>query len=187
MPLPEPQARRLLDIARASILYGLQRDEPLPIDTEREAPDLLEIRATFVTLHLRGQLRGCIGTIEAHRSLAEDVAANAYAAAFEDPRFSRVTPAEADQLTLHISILTPPVPLPCRNEKDLLGKLRPGRDGLILQESPRRATFLPSVWEEVPDPLHFLGHLKRKAGLPADYWSKTLRFWRYEAESIPQA
>ena len=184
MPFPETSAHRLLEIARASIAHGLQHGSPLPVDVEVEAPDLREQRATFVTLHLQGRLRGCIGTLEAYRSLAEDVAAHAFAAAFEDPRFSPVTRDEADALTLHISVLTPPEPLPCRSEEDLLSQLRPGRDGLILQEGRQRATFLPAVWDELPEPRRFLAHLKRKADLGADYWSPSMKFWRYEAESI---
>ncbi len=184
MSLAEASAQRLLAIARASIEYGLQHDAPLPVDPAREPVELGAERAAFVTLHLRGQLRGCIGSLEAHRPLAEEVAGQAFAAAFEDPRFPPVTPDEAGQLAIHISILTLPEPLPCRDESDLLNQLRPGRDGLILQEGHRRATFLPSVWDDLPEPRQFLGHLKRKAGYHPDYWSETLRFWRYEAESV---
>lgn len=187
MPLPEPSARRLLDVARHSIAHGLQHHEAWSPDPLAEPADLRHPRATFVTLHRRGRLRGCIGTLEAHQSLVEDVAANAYAAAFEDPRFPAVTLDEVDDLDLHISVLTPPAPFPCRDEADLLARLQPGRDGLILRDGARRATFLPAVWADLPDPKEFLAHLKRKAGLPVDYWSATLRFWRYEAESIPQA
>jgi AmmeMemoRadiSam system protein A len=184
MPLPESSARRLLDVARHSIAYGLQHHEAWTPDPLAEPDDLRHPRATFVTLHLHGRLRGCIGTLEAHQSLVEDVAANAYAAAFEDPRFPSVTMDEVDALQVHISVLTPPVPFPCRDEADLLACLQPGRDGLILRDGSHRATFLPAVWADLPDPKQFLAHLKRKAGLPANYWSDTLRFWRYAAESI---
>lgn len=187
MPLPEASARRLLDIARASIERGLRDGSPLAVDLATEPAQLREPRAAFVTLHLRGQLRGCIGSIEAYRPLAEDVAGNAYAAAFEDPRFPPVTEAEAGLLDLHISVLTPPQPMTVRDEADLLAQLRPGHDGLILQEGHRRATFLPAVWEDLPDARQFVGYLKRKAGLSLDHWSSSLRFWRYEAESIPAA
>lgn len=186
MPLPESSARRLLDVARRSIAYGLQHHEAWSPDPQSEPADLRPARATFVTLHRDGRLRGCIGTLEAHQSLVEDVAANAYAAAFEDPRFPAVAAEEVDELELHLSVLTQPVPFPCRDEADLLARLQPGRDGLILRDGVRRATFLPAVWHDLPDPKQFLDHLKRKAGLPADYWSDTIRFWRYEAESIPE-
>ena len=184
MPLPQPLAKRLLEIARTSIVHGLENGAPFPVVLEDEAPTLQETRATFVTLELKGKLRGCIGTLEARNPLAEDVSEHAFAAAFEDPRFSPVAAGEAGQLDIHISILSPPEPLPCTDEADLLAKLRPGRDGLILQEGRRRATFLPAVWEDLPDPRQFLAHLKLKAGLGKDYWSKTLHFWRYEAESV---
>jgi AmmeMemoRadiSam system protein A len=184
MPLPDTSARRLLEVARRSIAHGLVHHEAWLPKPDAEPSDLRHPRATFVTLHLRGRLRGCIGTLDAHQSLVEDVAANAYAAAFEDPRFPAVTMEEVDALELHISVLTPPVPFPCRDEADLLAQLKPGRDGLILRDGTHRATFLPAVWDDLPDPQQFLTHLKRKAGLPADYWSGTIRFWRYEAESV---
>ena len=177
-------ARRLLKIAHASIAHGLENGAPLPVVLEDESPALQETRATFVTLEIKGKLRGCIGTLEARNPLAEDVSEHAFAAAFEDPRFSPVAAGEAGQLDIHISILSPPEPLPCTDEADLLAKLRPGRDGLILQEGRRRATFLPAVWEDLPDPHQFLAHLKLKAGLPADHWSPTLRFARYQAELV---
>ncbi len=184
MSLADASAERLLVIARASIEHGVKHGSPLPVDPAQEPPELGAERAAFVTLHLHGKLRGCIGSLEAHRPLAEEVAGQAFAAAFEDPRFSPVTPDEAGQLAIHISILTPPEPLPCRDESDLLNQLRPGRDGVILQEGHRRATFLPSVWDDLPEPRQFLEHLKRKAGLPDHYWQATLKFWRYEAESV---
>ena len=187
MPFAEPEQKRLLEVAKLSIRHGLRHRAAWEPDTQAEPTALREPCATFVTLHLRGQLRGCIGTLEAHRPLVEDVAANAYSAAFEDPRFSPVTAGEADQLDLHISILTPPEPMAVRSEEDLLEQLRPGRDGLILREGYHRATFLPAVWADLPDPRAFLSHLKRKAGLPADYWSPTLDVWRYRAESVEEA
>lgn len=184
MPLPEPEARRLLEVARQSIRHGLQHQEAWTPDLSAEPLALRMPRATFVTLKRHGQLRGCIGTLDAHQPLVEDVAEHAYEAAFEDPRFPPLAGPEIDDLEIHISILTSPEPLPVQDEADLLARLRPGRDGLILREGAHRATFLPAVWEELPDPSAFLAHLKRKAGLRMDYWSPTLRFWRYEAESV---
>jgi AmmeMemoRadiSam system protein A len=148
-----------------------------------EIPDtLMEKRATFVTLTIGGRLRGCIGMLEACRPLAEDVAANACAAAFEDPRFPPLTKKEFEKLEIHISVLSPPEELAFSSEADVLNQIRPGIDGLILQEGFRRGTFLPSVWEELPTKELFWAHLKLKAGLPANYWSKTLRVFRYTTE-----
>ncbi len=179
----------LLHVARQSIAYGLEYRRPLPVDVQDYAPALRPMRATFVTLHRGMELRGCIGTLEAIHPLVVDVAHHAYSAAFEDPRFPPLTPPELDErLHIHISILSPAESLPCRSEEDLLEKLRPGLDGLILEDSAGlarpRATFLPSVWETLPDRREFLRHLKRKAGLRDDYWSDTLRFCRYTAESL---
>lgn len=152
---------------------------------EKLPAELMEKRATFVTLTIGGHLRGCIGMLEACRPLAEDVAANARAAAFEDPRFEPLTKKEFEKLEIHISVLSPPGELTFLSEEDVLSQIRPGIDGLILQEGFRRGTFLPSVWEELPSKELFWAHLKRKAGLPADYWSDTLRVFRYTTEYFP--
>ena len=148
-------------------------------------PELMDERATFVTLTISGHLRGCIGMLEACRPLAEDVAANACAAAFEDPRFDPLTKKEFEKIEIHISVLSPPEELTFSSEEDVLSQIRPGIDGLILQEGFRRGTFLPSVWEELPEKELFWAHLKRKAGLPTDYWSATLRVFRYTTEYFP--
>jgi AmmeMemoRadiSam system protein A len=184
MPLPDASARRLLEIARASIRHGLQHGRPLQVEVSQETADLQAVRATFVTLQRSGLLRGCIGTLEPRAPLAQDVADHAYAAAFEDSRFTPLQARELESLEVHVSILTPAVPLPCRDEADLLRQLRPGVDGLILQDGRRRATFLPSVWEDLPAPAEFLAHLKRKAGFDSDHWSPRLQFWRYETEYV---
>lgn len=174
----------LLDIARRSIRHGLDQGTPLPVRAEDFEAPLRALRASFVTLNRDGMLRGCIGQLEARLPLIEDVAENAFAAAFRDPRFPSLGEAEFDDLELHISILTPAEPLPCDSEADLLQRMRPHRDGLILADGLRRGTFLPSVWEQLPEPREFLRHLKRKAGLPDDYWSSSLEVYRYETESF---
>ncbi len=180
-----PEERRiLLDVAAASIRHGLETGRPLSIRLEEYPESLREPGAAFVTLNLDGQLRGCIGSLEARRPLVEDVAENAFAAAFRDPRFPPLRPEEYPRLEYHISILSPPEPMTVTSEADLLQQLRPGVDGLVLIEGARRATFLPSVWEQLPDPRQFLAHLKMKAGLPADYWSDSLRFERYTVEEF---
>lgn len=176
--------RTLLEMARWSIRTGLESGASIVPD-ESPYPSLLrESRASFVTLRIDGALRGCMGTLEAVRPLVEDVAHNAYTAAFRDPRFQPLTRGEYDRLDVQISVLSPPVPFPVESEPDLLARVRPGVDGLILIEGNRRGTLLPSVWESLPEPAAFVGTLKRKAGLPEDYWSDTLRLYRYTAESF---
>ena len=182
--LPRSGQLLLLDLARASIRHGLQAGRPLTVVLEGLASELVVPRASFVTLTRGGRLRGCIGTLEAWRPLVVDVAENAFAAAFRDPRFPPVRTDEVDDLAIHLSLLTPAVPMTFSSEADLLAQLQPGVDGLILSEGSCRGTFLPSVWSELPTPQLFLTQLKRKAGLPADYWSPGVRIWRYSTELI---
>lgn len=145
-------------------------------------PELQEERATFVRLATGGHLRGCIGMLDACRPLAEDVAENARAAAFDDPRFEPLSKEEFENPEIRISVLSPPEKMEFISEADLLAQIRPGVDGLILREGGQRGTFLPSVWEELPDKELFLMHLKMKAGLPSTYWSYSLRIFRYTTE-----
>lgn len=181
-----PYRDTLVATARRSIRCGLEQGCALePLLEEVPAP-LIELGACFVTLHLDRQLRGCIGSLEAARPLIEDVAFNAHAAAFRDPRFPALRAFEFEHLQLDISVLTPAVSLAFTSEADLLEKLRVGVDGLILELGERRGTFLPSVWEALPDPVQFLRELKRKAGLPADFWRDDLKVWRYTTESIAE-
>ena len=182
--LDEEARRRLLAVAWESIHHGLTRGAPLAPDPA-EFPDALRAhRAAFVTLHHFHTLRGCIGHLEPCAPLVVDVADNAFAAAFSDPRFSRLEPWELDDLTLDISVLSLPEPMSFRDEQDLLRQLRPGVDGLILSDGRARGTFLPSVWGSLPEPRDFLTQLKGKAGLPGGYWSSTLRVSRYHTESF---
>lgn len=183
-PLNADECRTLLTVASDSITSGLSSGQPLAVDAVRYSPALQAIRATFVTLKLNGQLRGCIGTLEASRPLIVDVAQNAFAAAFRDPRFSPVAFGENVLLRTHISILSPPEAMSFASEEDLLSQIRPGIDGLILEDGPRRGTFLPAVWESLPDTATFWAHLKRKANLPEDHWSKSLKVSRYTATSV---
>lgn len=182
--LPRPEQILLLDLARASIYHGLQKGRPLAVALEGLAAELIVPRASFVTLEKGGKLRGCIGSLEAWRPLAVDVAENAFAAAFRDPRFPPLRADEAEKLAIHLSLLTPPVAMLFSSEADLLAQLQPGVDGLILLEGPYRGTFLPSVWAELPTPQLFLTQLKRKAGLPVDYWSSGVRILRYTTEMV---
>lgn len=172
----------LRKLARDAIKYGLVYQAIMPVELETMPKSVNQPGACFVTLFLKGGLRGCIGSIEAHRPLAQDVASNAYAAAFRDHRFAPVDEAIVDDLSLHIAVLTTPEPLSCRSEQELIARLRPGRDGLILEDDTHRATFLPAVWESLPNPERFVAELKRKAGLSSDYWSAELRCYRYRTE-----
>lgn len=182
----ESQQNTLLQLARDSIAHGLETGEPLKVNVHDYPSELTVDRATFVTLERQGQLRGCIGMLEAVRPLVEDVAENAFAAAFRDPRFPPLADDELADLDLHISILSPAESMHFESEQDLIEQIRPGIDGLILQDGHRRGTFLPSVWEQLPDARQFLRHLKQKAGLPADYWSDTLKIFRYTTEMFPK-
>lgn len=184
MSLNKESRQRLLGLAKNSIQHGLQTGRPIKINLDDYPKELTERRATFVTLEINHQLRGCIGMLEAVRPLAEDIAENAFSAAFKDPRFPPLDARELDNLDIHLSILTPAEPVSFSSEQDLLSQLQPGIDGLILEEGRRRGTFLPSVWESLPEPEQFLRHLKQKAGLSPDYWSKNIRIYRYHAEII---
>ena len=182
MSLNESQKNTLIQLAKNSITHGLKTGNPLTVTLQDYPPELTVDRACFVTLERQGQLRGCIGMLEAVRSLAEDVAENAFAAAFRDPRFPPLAEDELADLELHISILSPAEAMSFTSEQDLIAQIQPGIDGLILQDGYRRGTFLPSVWEQLPDARQFLRHLKQKAGLPPDYWSDTLKVSRYTTE-----
>ena len=182
MSLNKDQQTQLLQLTQASIQHGLQTGKPLKVNLQNYSAELTQPSATFVTLERHAQLRGCIGMLEPVRPLVEDIAANAFAAAFRDPRFPPLTSAEFADLELHISILSPAQPMRFESEDDLIWQLRPGIDGLILHDGFRRGTFLPSVWAQLPDPSQFLRHLKQKAGLPAEYWSETLQVERYTTQ-----
>ena len=182
--IPPEDRQTLLQIARSSIRHGLEKGQSLVIKAADYPARLQEDRATFVTLTINDMLRGCIGTLEANRPLVQDVAGNAYAAAFCDPRFPPLAEHEYDKLSIHISVLSPTEPINFNSEEALLKMIRPGIDGLVLQEGRFRGTFLPSVWEQLPDRRDFLRHLKLKAGLRPDYWSDTIEIQRYTTEII---
>jgi len=182
------ERQTLLEIAFASIRHGLSTRHPLSVASDDYNAALQTPRATFVTLHLEGRLRGCIGSLEPRHPLVVDVAENAFAAAFRDPRFLDLSAAELTALECHISVLGTPVMMAFDSETDLIAQLRAGVDGLVLEEvGGYRGTFLPSVWDQLPAPRDFFSQLKRKAGLPEDYWSKTLRVLRYETTGFHTA
>jgi hypothetical protein len=142
----------------------------------------MELGATFVTLRLGGELQGCIGSIAAVRPLIEDLRHNTLAAASQDPRFPPLDPAELDEVELEVTLLSPPRAMDFTDEADALAQLRPGVDGVVLRWGSRRSTFLPQVWEMLPSPEVFLAQLKKKAGLPEDFWHPDLGLERYTAE-----
>ncbi|HEY9051535.1 MAG TPA: AmmeMemoRadiSam system protein A [Gammaproteobacteria bacterium] len=175
----------LLDIARESINYGLKHGKPIPVTAADYSNTLQQDAATFVTLNLNNQLRGCIGTLEAYQPLIKDVADHAFAAAFHDSRFPPLTAAESIHLDIHISILTPSTPMSFISEEDLIRQIQPGVDGLILEDGFHKGTFLPSVWEGLSTAKEFLQHLKLKAGLGKNYWSENIKVSRYRTVSVP--
>jgi AmmeMemoRadiSam system protein A len=176
------RGRVLTRLARASIARALGE----PVD-EPPRPDWLKAPgAVFVTLTRNGELRGCIGSLQARRSLEEDVVENARMAAFGDPRFAPLTVEELDDTRIEVSVLSPPEPIAFSDEADALDKLRPGIDGVILEYGHHRATFLPQVWQQLPEPRRFLAQLKRKAGLPADFWDEGVRLYRYTVEKYEE-
>jgi AmmeMemoRadiSam system protein A len=180
-----PQQRAtLMGVARQSIEHGLAYGQALVVTPSEYHRDLKVVRASFVTLQIQGRLRGCIGHLEAVQPLIVDVAENAFAAAFRDPRFPPLQRDEWADVDIHLSLLTRPEPMRFDDESDLIAQIRPGEDGLILQDGPNRGTFLPSVWESLPDPVQFLTHLKYKAGLAANHWSDRVEVYRYRTESF---
>jgi len=165
----------LLKLARSEIASKLGQAAAKPV----KAAWLQEPGASFVTLTRQGELRGCIGTLEAHRPLGVDVRENAVAAAFRDPRFMPLTRAEFDDIRVEVSLLSPTEPLLVASEAEALARLRPNIDGVVFEYGHYRSTFLPQVWEQLPDPAEFLAHLKRKAGLSMDFWAEQVRLSRY--------
>ena len=182
MHSPDPQetlGTALLRLARGSIEHGLVHGEPLPVRFDGLPDVMADPAATFTTLRLDGKLRGCVGNLESIRPLAKDVAYTAFRAAFRDPRFEPVVEHEIGEIRVEVSILSPMKPFPVSDEADLLEKLEPGKDGLVISLGARRATFLPKVWDQLPRPAAFLAALKTKCGLEKDFWSESLEFHRY--------
>ena len=171
--------RIVLQIARGAIEQAVAGAACTPL---ADLPWLHTNGCSFVTLRRYGDLRGCIGSLEPFRPLGEDIAENAVAAALHDRRFSPVEAYELKTIEVEVSLLTPSEPLACEDEYDAMRKLRPGIDGVVIEYGQRRATFLPQVWENLPDVPIFLRELKRKAGLPADFWHPDLRLRRYGVE-----
>lgn len=172
----DPLGTALLIRARNAIATELG----LPTEPEPDAEGLNAEGAVFVTLTRQGELRGCIGSLEAWRPLDADVRSNARAAAFSDPRFPPLSEEELPTTRVEVSLLTPATPIHFSDEEDAVRQLRPGLDGVILECGGNRGTFLPQVWDNLPERHLFLNHLKRKAGLPANYWVPGIKLSRYE-------
>lgn len=168
--LTPDEKQTLLRLARQALENGVRGESLPPIDKSCLTPALRAEGATFVTLTARGNLRGCIGALESYQPLAEDVREHAVAAALEDYRFPTVQESELEEIKIEVSRLTAPLPLEYTDANDLLAKLHPGTDGVILRDGFRRATFLPQVWEKIPDPVGFLENLCCKMGAAPDAW-----------------
>lgn len=169
------KGRILLPIARASISSALGRVQ----HADESAPWLQEHGACFVTLTQNSELRGCIGTLVAHRPLLQDVKVNAHAAAFRDPRFGPLDVAELGKTKVEISLLSAMNPLQFSGERDALKQLKPGIHGVVFEYDHFRSTFLPQVWEQLPNVVEFMSHLKYKAGLSPDFWAEDVKLSLY--------
>ncbi len=183
--LTDDEKRTLLELAREALRKGVAGQALHAVEADKLTPALQEMGASFVTLTIGGQLRGCIGALEPYQPLAEDVREHAVAAALEDPRFPPVSRGELDDIEIEISRLTLPKPLEYADAEDLLNKLHPHADGVILRDGFRRATFLPQVWEKIPDKAEFLDNLCYKMGEAPDTWRrKHLEVLTYEVEEF---
>ena len=171
------KARILLQVARAAIAESLGLSVA---EKQLEDEDWLQKKgACFITLMQQGQLRGCIGTLEAHRALLDDVVANARAAAFKDTRFSPLASEEFSLTQIELSLLSPMQQMSFTSEQEALSQLQPGVDGVVFQYGYQRSTFLPQVWEQLPDAKNFMEHLIDKAGLATDFWADDVKLYRY--------
>ena len=180
---PADAGKTLLSIARAAISTALEH----PPTTAEDALWLQQPGASFVTLTQHGQLRGCIGSLQAYRALLIDVKSNAVAAALHDPRFAPLTLTELAQTGIEVSLLSPMQTLRFDSESNALAQLRAGIDGVVIEFERYRSTFLPQVWEQLPSVRDFMAHLKSKAGLPPDFWDPALRLQRYTVSKYKEA
>ena len=183
--LTDKEKQTLLYIARVSIESAVKRASQPSLENNAFTPALCENGASFVTLTINGELRGCIGALEAYQALAEDVREHAVSAALNDPRFPPVSEAELSRIQIEVSRLTQPQELQYSDSEDLLAKLRPHVDGIILKHGLRRATFLPQVWEKIPDPQEFLSQLCYKMGERPNLWQQAkLQVYIYQVEEF---
>lgn len=187
--LNQTEKKFLLELVRRTLIRYFSTGKTLQLQpSEVPSKKLTETGACFVTLHKNGNLRGCMGTLEASRPLVFDVIDNTLNSAFNDPRFPPLSIPELEKVKISISVLSAPKPLPVKDSKDLLRKLKPNKHGLIIKKGWARATFLPIVWEQLTTKEEFLGHLCLKAGLEANAWQNTegMEFSVYEAEEFAE-
>lgn len=183
--LTQTEQNTLLIVARQSMEKAVQREPLLDLNLEKTPPALKELRSSFVTLTIEGVLRGCIGALDPYLPLIKDVQEHAVAAAVQDFRFPRVQPAELPFIRVEVSVLTPRSPLKYALPEDLPLKISPNVDGVILQDGYKKATFLPQVWEKLPNPEDFLFHLCMKMGVQGDLWRrKVLTAYIYQVQSF---
>ena len=180
----QAERQTLLQLAREAIRSPLRGESNFNIALDQYSAHLTQERASFVTINLDGRLRGCIGSLAAHRSLVADVAHNAQAAAFKDPRFSALTQREYQNIELHISILSTPRQVAVTSREELIEALQPGVHGLIIREAGKQATYLPSVWQQLPTAAQFVSELRRKAGLAPNAWSPQTEVFFYTTEEF---
>lgn len=178
------EKQQMLTAARESIRHGLNFGTRIEIDPSRYSAELREIRACFITLKIDDLLRGCIGNIEPRETLVESISHNAHSAAFHDPRFGALRAEEFPLLKIEISVLSDLEPISFSSEQDLIDQLVPGKDGLVITTGHHSATFLPSVWEQLPEAGRFLQHLKEKAGLQTTDWPTDISAERFYTSSI---
>jgi AmmeMemoRadiSam system protein A len=184
MPFTDHERQLLRVAALESIEFGLAHRRELLVSAFDYPEGMRIATATFVTLRNGGELLGCIGTLRPCRPLVCDVTHNAYHAAFSDPRFAPLTAAQLGGIDLHISVLSPLECLTVRCEDDLIALIRPGVDGVVIEEGDRTATFLPAMWPQLADPRTFVRLLKEKGNWPPDYWSATITAYRYTVENV---
>jgi AmmeMemoRadiSam system protein A len=174
----------LLEIARQSILHGLDSGTALQVDVAKLEANLRVDSAVFTTLTIAGNLRGCIGSLQPSAPLAQAVANTAFSAAYQDRRFAKVQADEIEKLRIEVAVLSALELIEADSRQVLLDSLQPGVDGLLLEDRGHRSTFLPKVWEKITTPNEFVEQLMRKAGLAAGYWSSTIRCYRYHSTSF---
>jgi len=183
----EETGQALLDLAAEAVVFAVFKGHALLVDTGKFSIPLQENGASFVTLKKKGVLRGCIGNLQATEALVLNVADNAYGAVARDTRFSTVLDEELSDLSVSVSVLSPLTKLPYNSDDDLLAQVQPGRDGLVLADSGRRSTFLPQVWEDLPDSKDFLKALKLKGGFDPGPLPNNVTAWTYQVTDIGPA
>ncbi len=184
--LSTQEKRLLLQVAHDSILHGLRYAGQLPLKLEQFPQNLQQHRGSFVSLFINQRMRGCVGSLKANQPLAENVAENAYNAAFRDPRYAPLSPLEAQRVDIHVAVLGDLHPIAFNSEEQLLEQLQSGT-GVVFNAGPRRSTFLPSVWRQFGTPREFLAQLKQAAGLPEDYWGEDVSIQYYQIEEFNEA